>query len=396
MDTQIAEPTALAPARMMQVTAALRAIGFDERHCGDRLGRLNSLPDFAGRKVAKPYLRSSSDPLDLAIALFLFNEEVPLCKLHELFDESQLDALEAMSLVNIINDDSAFSPLNLLPCCGSYIATDRMSAPAQSGFIKTKRSFPVTNPVMWLYPESYVLAGYVDRTSRLHAALDLGTGSGIHALMASRHCDHVIGVDINPRALAFSRFNQQLNGCGNVEYFMGDLYSAVAGRRFDLILANPPYNPTPYVSAGTNFWSGGTSGEDILSRVLRGIDEHLTERGICHIITLLCYSKSDPSFREKLDFWLVGGVDRYDVLAQVLPNDAYFMDVVSDEHQSFLRENFARFEFGVISVRRSRGSTGFYYHGPPHVMPPFFDENVRFRGPVGHATFDACRDRAAA
>jgi hypothetical protein len=395
MDTQIAEPTAVASNRMMQILATLKAIGFDERHCGERLGRIQSLPDFSGLHVAKPHFRMSSDPLDLAIALFLFNEEIPLGKLHELFGESELDALKAMSLVRV-HQEVGFSPLNLLPCCGNYITTDCTSMPVQTGFLKSKRAFPIQNPVMWLYPESYIMAGLVDRTSRLHAALDLGTGSGIHALLASRQCEEAIGVDINPRAIAFSRFNQQLNGCGNLEYFLGDLYAPVAGRRFDLILSNPPYNPTPHVPAGTNFWSGGTSGEDILGRIIHGLDEHITESGICHIITLLCHNKSGPNYREKLDSWLVGGLNRYDVMAQVMPNDYYFLDADTEAHQGFLRENFVRFEFGVISVRRSYGSSGFYYHGPPHSMPPFFDENGRFLSPVSHFAFDAYRDQGAA
>ena len=37
------------------------------------------------------------------------------------------------------------------------------------------------------------------------AALDLGTGSGVHALLAARHAERVVGVDLNRRALRLAR-----------------------------------------------------------------------------------------------------------------------------------------------------------------------------------------------
>ena len=42
--------------------------------------------------------------------------------------------------------------------------------------------------------------------------LDLGCGGGVQALLAARHAESVVGVDLNPRALAFARFNARLNG----------------------------------------------------------------------------------------------------------------------------------------------------------------------------------------
>ena len=47
--------------------------------------------------------------------------------------------------------------------------------------------------------------------------LDVGTGNGIQALLASRHAEHVVATDVNERALAFARFNLALNGAENVD-----------------------------------------------------------------------------------------------------------------------------------------------------------------------------------
>ena len=385
MASYIPEPVPTSPESMKSIVGRLREIHFDEKHCGHRLGRIESLPDFNGLRVARPYLQATSDPLDVAIALFLLNEKVSMEMAHRLFNEAQLSSLQEMSLVQL-NGRAAYSLLNLLPCSGAFIATDRFSFPSDD--------YPLINRVMWLYHESYILAGLVDRIPRVTAALDLGTGSGIHALLASRHSAQAVGVDINPRALAFSRFNQRLNGWTNVEFLRGDLYAPVAGRQFDLILSNPPFNPTPIVPAGTDYWSGGTSGEEILSRIIGGLDAHLSDSGICHIITLLCHNKAGPSYREKLDMWLAGGIDRYDVMSQVMDNCSYFENVDSEARRVFLRENFSRFEFGVISIRKSGRRPGLYYHGLPRVAQPLFDQNGRFAQPFTHQTFDECPEVA--
>ena len=79
-------------------------------------------------------------------------------------------------------------------------------------------------------------------------ALDVGTGSGAHALRMARWAEHVIATDLNPRALEFTRLNAELNGIGNVETRKGSLLEPVAGERFGLIVCNPPYVISPDVN----------------------------------------------------------------------------------------------------------------------------------------------------
>jgi len=64
--------------------------------------------------------------------------------------------------------------------------------------------------VIGLGPAPRTLAALTVR-SRARHVLDLGTGSGIHALLALNHSDEVVVTDINPRALAYTRFNAALN-----------------------------------------------------------------------------------------------------------------------------------------------------------------------------------------
>jgi methylase of polypeptide subunit release factors len=390
MGLHIPPPAPVAASLMDGIIRKFKQLNFDERHCGARLGYFEGLPDFAAPRVPRPFLGPASDALDVILALFLLNEEVPYDRMLEVFTEAELYALRAMSLVQV-SQDSIKSPINLFPCSGHYLVTDLRVFP--------KNNLPEFNRIMWLHPESYMLAGLVDRTVHVHRALDLGTGSGIHALMATQHSDEVIGVDINPRAIAFSKFNQRLNNIKNVEFLQGDLYGPVAGMKFDLIVANPPFNPMPSVKAGTDYYSGGASGEEILSRIISGLDEYLTENGVCHIITLLCHQKKGPTYREKLDHWLTGGIKYFDIMAHVADQSLYFRNPSSDyflsgpvaEREAFLRSEFSKFEFGVISIRRRRAGDGHYYHGPTRAPLPLFDQDARIRFPITQLAFEESR-----
>ena len=130
-------------------------------------------------------------------------------------------------------------------------------------------------------------------------ALDLCCGGGIQGLVAAAHyAGQVVAVDVNPRAIRFARANAQLNGLENYQAVQGDLYAPVEGRRFDLILANPPFVPSPETDLG--FRDGGANGEAILARIVAGAEAHLNPGGRVAIVTDLV----DPSTLDgRLDRW---------------------------------------------------------------------------------------------
>ena len=77
---------------------------------------------------------------------------------------------------------------------------------------------------------------------RPHIA-DLGTGSGAIALAiaAERPSWKVIATDSSSAALAVARRNAQRHGLERVELVHGDWLQALAGRKLDVIVSNPPY-----------------------------------------------------------------------------------------------------------------------------------------------------------
>jgi len=80
------------------------------------------------------------------------------------------------------------------------------------------------------------------RIRRDARVLDVGCGYGPIGLAAARLAvgGKVTMIDVNERAVALARRNAELNGIRNVEILQSDLYSAVQGEVFDVILTNPP------------------------------------------------------------------------------------------------------------------------------------------------------------
>ena len=103
----------------------------------------------------------------------------------------------------------------------------------------------VTPEVLIPRPETELA---VERCLALHdaaaaAIADLGTGSGAiaMALAVERPQWRIAATDCCASALQIARANAERLGARNVEFFQGDWFEALPGRRFELIVSNPPY-----------------------------------------------------------------------------------------------------------------------------------------------------------
>jgi ribosomal protein L3 glutamine methyltransferase len=125
--------------------------------------------------------------------------------------------------------------------------------------------------------------------------LELCTGSGCLAiLLAQRYPGaEVVATDISEEALTVARHNLALHRMeGRVELREGDLLGALAkGERFDLIVANPPYEPSalcddlsPELRHEPRLaLDGGPDGMGLVRRIVQGTRAHLSQNGVAAI-----------------------------------------------------------------------------------------------------------------
>ena len=123
----------------------------------------------------------------------------------------------------------------------------------------------------------------------VEATLDLGTGCGVQALLAARHSEHVVGTDLNARALRLAQLNAALNGVENVEWRQGDLFEPVRDERFGLVAANPPFVVSPVHELA--YRDGGLDGDRFSREALMGAARRLHEGGFA---TVLCSWITEP------------------------------------------------------------------------------------------------------
>ena len=91
--------------------------------------------------------------------------------------------------------------------------------------------------------DSYLLADNLE-IQEGQSVLEIGTGSGIVAMYASRLTDRITVTDINFDACELARRNFEDNGIEGIEILFGNLFEPVGNRKFDVILFNTPYLPT--------------------------------------------------------------------------------------------------------------------------------------------------------
>ena len=102
--------------------------------------------------------------------------------------------------------------------------------------------FKVNENVLIPRPETEELVELILKNAEDNMSiLDIGTGSGAIAItLAKKTQAKVTAVDISKEALKIASENAKSNGA-NVEFIHSDLFQNLKGRKFDIIVSNPPY-----------------------------------------------------------------------------------------------------------------------------------------------------------
>jgi release factor glutamine methyltransferase len=137
--------------------------------------------------------------------------------------------------------------------------------------------------------DSYMLADQL-RRERLAPGvrvLDLCTGSGHLAVVAALYGASVVAVDVSRRAMVSVWLNGLLNRV-RVTALRGDLFAPVAGRRFDVVVTNPPYLPHPEEALPERGLAravdAGPRGRAFIDRICADVGEHLEPGGVLLLV----------------------------------------------------------------------------------------------------------------
>ena len=243
-------------------------------------------------------------------------------------------------------------------------------------------------------PTTWTVSRFMVRKPAANA-FDLGTGCGALALLLAGSTEHVLGTDINARAIEFARFNAALNGIDNVNFEVGDALAPAEGRKFDLIVANPPF----FVSAERQFVFCDSPMElDGFSRMLaQDAPKYLNESGF---FQMMCewVEIGGQRWQDRIEEWFTAnGCDVYVIKgfefgAAKYAHERLFeanplhpeRDLETFERRlAYYRErNVKSVHGGLIAMRRRAGSNWVRIEDIPHPPKESFGEDVmnRFAG----------------
>ncbi len=281
------------PADLANFRRRLSDANFTDKGVLDQLG-LKDLTQMRhmGREVLAR-LNEQTEPAALLVRLLLMGRPLPEALAHAALGD--LDPLMASGLLTR-EGSLVHANFQILPFLGLYLAVDKPRLAREHG-----EDLP-EDFVMGIGGSTQTLANV---TVRRHAGtvLDMGTGCGVHALLAARHADKVIACDINPRAVALTEFNAALNGLTNIEARQGDMFDPVRDDRFDLIVTNPPF----VISPETKFIyrDSPLPDDEVVQHVIRSAAPLLKEGGYCQMLCNWCHLKGQDT-RARVSAWFDG------------------------------------------------------------------------------------------
>jgi len=281
-----------------------------------------------------------------------------------------------------VDGDSVTRAVVLIPFAELIVAFDLLPKERERGS---------ADYVMGIGSSSLTLANLTVRRPSA-AALDLGTGCGIQALLAAPHSDTVLATDRNPRAVAFAAFNARLNGLENVECIDGDLFEPAADRRFDLVVSNPPFVISPesrYV-----YRDSGMRSDEICRTIVREVPGHLNEDGYCHILCNWAHVAGED-WRARLAAWFADtGCDAWVLRSETRDAATYASNWIRhtegddperfrqrfDSWMSYYEEQrIEAMSAGVVTMRRRSGKHNWFRadEAPEKMLGPCGDDVLR-------------------
>lgn len=169
----------------------------------------------------------------------------------------------------------------------------------------------------------------VTPTSPARSVLDLGTGCGIQLVHALESAGSATGTDITPRCLDLAAATLAVNGL-DAELLRGPWFEPVDGRRFDRIVANPPFVVGP-AEVGHSYRESGLALDSASRTVVSGAPAHL-EPGGTAVLLASWVEQGGEDWRSRVASWVPAeGVDAWILRRDVSDPELYVWTWLTDE-----------------------------------------------------------------
>jgi len=335
---------------------ALKKGCFNEEAILERL-LVPDFPSLKGTDLGVLMSRTGSGSvLDTLIRLWLIEVPVSRKEVRDALEPADINILIDAGVLSDCGDSMIEAGIKILPHSGLYIAFDR------PGLLLTDKK---ADYVMGIGSSTLTLSNISIRNPS-HATLDLGCGCGYHALLAASHSDRVYALDINERALDFTRFNAALNGFDNIQCVNGSLFEPFEGILFDLIISNPPFVISPekrYI-----YRDGGLKGDEFCRQIVQLAPHYLAEGGY---LQMLCNwaELNGSDWRQGLAAWFESsGCDAWVIRSESRDIETYASTWIKHTEKEDSANSAMRFEewmtyyhdlgissigAGIITMRKS-------------------------------------------
>jgi predicted RNA methylase len=331
--------------------------------------------------------------LYLLIRLYFFGEAVASSLVISTFPVEITDIMLQSGMIQ--HEEDRVIPTCMLIHFGRFLLACDSVRRAQAGLLN--------NLVLGVNRPTQILGNCLLHLPGAELALDLGTGCGTLAFEAAQTARHVIGSDINERALEFTKFNAALNGITNFETRAGDRFQAVNDARFDLIISNPPFFLTP--SSKLLFTDNPFTLDSFVESLARQAPALLNEGGYFQMLCEWVEVKGQP-WRERLKDWFRNsGCDVLVLTEYEIPPADYTLQraaesaslhgetsaaTLIDHVQYFEEHKVEKIYGGLITIRRSTT----WPDGKPRSKNWFVFEEMG--GKPSHSIADLLLERFAA
>ncbi|MEN3582551.1 methyltransferase [Streptomyces sp. ZYX-F-203] len=358
-------PRADRPEAVARLREALLAASFTADGLLEALGA----PAYSAlsRGETVPALRATrgTTPLERLVRLFLLRRSVPRAGLRDVLP---LDVCLDDGWLRPAGGDEVTATVDVRPYGGPggedwFVVSDPGCAVGGAGGVGNRAS----GVVLGVGGASTTLAGITVRTP-VETALDLGTGSGIQALHATRHATRVTATDVNPRALRVTALTLALSGAPAADLREGSLFAPVGEEeRYQSIVSNPPFVISP--GARLTYRDGGMGGDDLCRTLVRQAGGRLAEGGFAQVLANWEHVEGEE-WVDRLRSWVPPGCDAWIVQRETQDVNRYAELWLRDagDHRDDPEEYRARYDawleefegrgvravgFGWITLRRT-------------------------------------------